>query len=155
MRFSFGDKYRRGYYCNPTVDVTSTALACSLDHWYCCAGEKGNKYNENTSSGHPARHTIVLIFDVASIVLDCIGLSDWIELYWIVLLCNMCLDRLVLVIIHDFDVLVDIDSVWIESTIRGLSLALCSTLIIESTILLPSKTCHQPLSIRLAHPCRM
>ncbi len=67
----------------------------------------------------------------------------------------MCLDRLVLVIIHDLDVLVDIDSVWIESTVHGLSLALCSTLIIESTILLPSKTCHQPLSIRLVHLCRM
>ena len=154
MRFVW-DKYRRGCYCNPSADVTSTALACSLDPWYCCAGKKSIKKEKKIL--RPSGQTYHWL-DLRC-RLHCIGsywtISNWIELYWIVLLCNMCLDRLVLVIIHDLDVLVDIDSVWIASTVRGLSLALCSTLIIEVTILLPSDTCDQPLSIRLVYPCRM
>ena len=154
MRFSFWDKYRRGYHCNPTADVTSTALACSLDPWYCCAGEKQKKC---TYLLRPSGQTYY--WPDLRCRLHCIGsywtISNWIEVYWIVLLCNMCLDRLGLVIIHDLDVLVDIDSVWLESTVHGLSLTLCSTLIIENTILPSSKTCHQPLPIRLVHPCRM
>ena len=67
-QLGFSRKYQGVQYCIPPVGVSHIALIRSPDHYFCCVYK-----NMNTASSGTSGLTAVLIFDISSIMLDCIG----------------------------------------------------------------------------------